>query len=393
MCKIIIMDRIYKIAKSIQHYLTGCATDDEVQEVEVWKNERNCHQELLNEFQADADLQKRIQEYGIFDKDEAFRRFLNSKRRIVRRGIIYRVASIAAVVLVVLGVILYQEREQEPLHVAAVAPVVIHHGSSKAVLVLDNGDEIILKDSMFLEMTDNTARISVRGNQIQYTEDSVSDESKKQVRVNSILTPKGGEYQLTLSDGTRVWLNADSRLDFPVVFAGKEREVYVRGEVYFEVAKNANHPFLVKTDKMEVKVLGTSFNVSAYEDERVSSATLVEGSIELVLQDGERSAVRLLPGEQAIVEDGNVSVRQVDAELYAAWTKDCFAFESESLEAVLRKLSRWYNVDFRIENNEMQEKYFSGIIPKYEEVSKVLKMIEMTTNITFEIKSNTIIIR
>lgn len=387
------MDRIYKIARSIQHYLLGCATDDEVQEVEVWKKERECHHELLDGFQADVDLRQRSQEYEIFDKDKAFRRFLNSKRRVVRRRMFYWVANVAVVVLVILGGILYQRWEQEPLSVTAIEPTAIHHGSSKAVLVLDNGEKIILKDSMFLEMTDSSTRISVRGNQVRYMKDSLSDASRKQVRVNSILTPKGGEYQLTLSDGTRVWLNADSRLDFPVVFVGERREVYVRGEVYFEVTKDVNHPFLVKTDKMEVKVLGTSFNVSAYEDERVVAATLVEGSIELSLHEGDKTVVRLSPGEQAILQDGNVSVRQVDAKLYAAWTKDCFAFESESLETVLRRLSRWYDVDFRIENSEMRAKYFSGIIPKYEDVEKVLKMLEMTTNMSFEIKNNIIIIR
>lgn len=384
------MDKIYKLAESIQRYLVGLATEEEQRTVEAWLEEDARHRELFAEYQQDIDLQKKTREHEVFDKDKAFRRFLNSRRQVVRRGI-FRVASVAAACLLSIGIFLFTWNRDDGVKLAENLP--IQHGSSKAVLILQGGKEIVLQDSMFMEVAGDRTRIKVEGNQVHYTGDSTTaEDTTGEVMMNSIVTPMGGEYRLVLSDGTKVWLNADSRLDFPAKFTGDRREVHASGEVYFEVAKDAKHPFIVNARDMHIRVLGTSFNVSAYSDEDVFATTLVEGSVELKV-DGVERAVRLVPGEQAILEDGQVLVRQVDTKLYTSWIADYFAFESESLERVLRKLSRWYRVDFQCDNQQLKEKLFTGNIPKYEDVKKVLEIIEMTTNITFKIEGSTIIVK
>lgn len=384
------MDKIYKLAESIQRYLVGMATAEEEQVVEAWLEEDARHRELFAEYQKDIDLQKKTREYEVFDRDKAFRRFLNSRRQMIRRRI-YRVSSIAAACLLGIGIFLLTWNKDVEVKIAENLP--IQHGSSKAVLILPGGKEIALQDSMFMEVAGEQTRIKVEGNQVHYTGDLTEEEDTAgDVIMNSIVTPMGGEYRLILSDGTKVWLNADSRLDFPAKFAGDRREVNASGEVYFEVAKDAEHPFVVNVKDMHIRVLGTSFNVSAYSDENVLSTTLVEGSVELKV-DGIEQAVRLEPGEQAALAGGQFLVRQVDTKLYTSWITDYFAFESESLERVLRKLSRWYRVDFKCDNQQMKEKFFTGNIPKYEDVQRVLEMIEMTTNITFKIEGSTIIVK
>lgn len=209
---------------------------------------------------------------------------------------------------------------------------------------------------------------------------------------HTLRIPKGGEYKIVLDDGTEIWLNSASELKYPAHFVGNERRVQLTGEAYFQVARNEAAPFIVETRDMDVKVLGTSFNVSVYEDEESCHATLVEGRVEVNDKvNGEK--VVLTPGKQALLRGGEMTVREVNTKLYTLWRLDRFTFASEDMEGVIRKLSRWYNVDFFFANSSMKQKRFTGSLPKYADISQVLKMIEMTTDIKFEIKEHTIMIQ
>ena len=181
-------------------------------------------------------------------------------------------------------------------------------------------------------------------------------------------------------------------MKYPAHFVGNERRVQLTGEAYFQVARNEAAPFIVETRDMDVKVLGTSFNVSIYEDEGSCHATLVEGRVEVNDKvNGEK--VVLTPGKQALLQGKEMTVREVNTKLYTLWRLDRFTFASEDMEGVIRKLSRWYNVEFFFSNPSMKQKRFTGSLPKYADICQVLKMIEMTTDVKFEIKENTIIIR
>ena len=258
------------------------------------------------------------------------------------------------------------------------------------MLITGKGQQLLLqglKDTC-LDITGNeTLKISKDGS-LEYSLSALS----RMPEWHTLQVPRGGEYKIVLDDGTEIWLNSASELKYPAHFVGNERRVCLVGEAYFQVARNEAAPFIVETRDMDVKVLGTSFNVSAYEDEENSHATLVEGRVEVDDKiNGEK--VTLTPGEQALLQGKEMVVREVNTKLYSMWRLDRFTFASEDMEGVIRKLSRWYNVNFFFSNSSMKQKRFTGSLPKYSDISQVLKMIEMTTDIKFQVKGNTIIIQ
>ncbi|WP_262245934.1 FecR family protein [Parapedobacter soli] len=211
----------------------------------------------------------------------------------------------------------------------------------------------------------------------------------------SLSTPKGGQYQIILPDGTNVWLNAASMLRYPTQFTGDTREVELDGEGYFEVAKDAHQPFLVKSNGQVVKVLGTEFNVNAYRDEVRVTTTLVEGSVEVASQTATAGlsvkSVGLKPGQQAAFEDGHIHVTEVDASDYVAWKDGRFVFYSEPLPLVIRKIERWYDVSF--EHRELAEDIeLWGSLSRNVMLSEILEVIELNTPLTFERKGRRIIV-
>lgn len=197
-------------------------------------------------------------------------------------------------------------------------------------------------------------------------------------------TPKGGQYQVVLSDGTKVWLNADSKLTYPARFSDKVRYVEVQGEAYFEVAKSNGKPFIVQTANEKVEVLGTHFNVNGYTNELYSTVSLIEGSVKVVLNNNE--AVVIKPGQQSIVAGMNMRVQQVNVEDVLAWKNGEFMFDDENLESVARKLGRWYDLDIEV-SAELKNISIWGSVSRYDNFNKVLDIIKMTDkNIQLEVK-------
>ncbi len=211
---------------------------------------------------------------------------------------------------------------------------------------------------------------------------------------NTIIIPRGGEYQLTLSDGSRVWLNSDTRLRYPVNFSEEKRQVYLDGEAYFEVS-HSEKPFEVYGGGQKVQVLGTSFNVMAYREESLVQTTLVTGSVRVVGVDLFDKEVLLTPGQQAEINknDGDITIRDVNVENYIGWKDKLFIFNDETMENMMRKLARWYDVDIIIESAELKKSEFYGVIRKYEHISKILDMLKKTQNISYSIEGKKIVIK
>lgn len=205
---------------------------------------------------------------------------------------------------------------------------------------------------------------------------------------NEIVTPKGGMYQVVLADGTKVWLNADSKLRFPPDFTKTRREVSLVGEAYFEVAKNRAQPFIIKTAGQEVQVLGTSFNVTAYPDAVSEQTTLVEGKVSVSTR---QTARQLSPGDQAVVGASGISVEKVDTAPFVAWKSGFIAFNEETLEHIMRDISRWYNVDVHFEGADKQLR-FGGMVSRYANVSEVLRRLELTGQVHFKIEEKRIVV-
>lgn len=252
-------------------------------------------------------------------------------------------------------------------------------------LVLDDGKRVSLDEREgSIVGEEGSARISNEGRQLTYEAEKTADTV---VRRNRLIVPRGGEYRLNLADGTRIWLNAGSELEYPETFAGK-REVRLEGEAYFEVAKDSARPFVVHAGECVVEVLGTHFNVSAYPDEALC-ATLAEGSVRV----GRQGNMKLLrPNEQAIVrqESEDILVREVDASQYISWVQGKYVFKNTTLEDVFAQISRWYDVEFRFETDSLREKRMAGVISRSETLEFSLGVLERVAGVRFEQRGDTI---
>lgn len=257
----------------------------------------------------------------------------------------------------------------------------IQPGGNKAILTLANGKQIILDNADNGDLTSeaNVKVIKLSDGQISYQTTGNTNE----IAYNTIITPNGGQYQLILSDGSKVWLNAASRLRFPASFVGKERAVELSGEGYFEIAPDRKRPFRVMVNDTKVEVLGTHFNINAYTDEPSMTTTLLEGKIKL----NSGSSVHLLkPGQQALVlSPGNIQVvDNADLEEAIAWKNGKFIFNGNSIQSIMRQLSRWYDVKVEYSNNLPNDEYV-GAIQRSDNISAMLHILEKTKTIDFKI--------
>ncbi|HMI01264.1 MAG TPA: FecR domain-containing protein [Pedobacter sp.] len=269
----------------------------------------------------------------------------------------------------------------------------IKPGSNKAVLILANGKKVILADANTGEIAKQTGvSITKAANgQLVYTAipslESDVEGKANETQFNTIQTPAGGQYQVNLPDGTKVWLNASSSLKFPARFASTERRVELTGEGYFEVAKDKRKPFKVTTAQQEIMVFGTHFNVNAYTDEHTTKTTLLEGSVKVTADDNH--SLFLKPGDQAVLRGNSIELRLVDVAAVIDWKNGLFVFDNDKIEAIMRRISRWYNVDI-VYRGKVSEERFMGTISRYQDIKEVLNMLELTNLVHFRIEERRI---
>jgi len=283
----------------------------------------------------------------------------------------------AAVVLFILSVCLYFNSLKEKTINKTVAAQTIVPGSNKATITLSNGQRLVLSDSIGGQIATQSGVVinKTANGEIEYQVSPSAYQQSVEPLYNTITIPRGGQYQLVLPDGTKVWMNSSSSLTYPVIFKGSKRQVSLTGEAYFEVAKNKQMPFIVESKKQTLEVLGTHFNVNAYDDEPAVKTTLLEGSIKIIAVANKMSRV-LVPGEQAHV-DQNIEIRAVDAEGVVSWKNGLFVFNKQTVEAAMRQLARWYDVEVEYKGN-VSAKGFWGSIPRNKDLNYVLKMLEAT---------------
>lgn len=324
--------------------------------------------------------------------EKILRNILNTKPKAkVRR--LYYFAAAASVAIILLAGYFYlfnPSRTSNPVAQVDSETQVIEPGGNKAVLTLADGSQIVL-DSAFngaLTQQGGVTVIKLDDGELSYQKNKAGE---KTMVYNTITTPRGGMYQLTLSDGTKVWLNAESSLRYPTAFAGNDRKVELSGEGYFEVAHDASKPFFVNTGSMSVQVLGTRFNVNAYADDGNLKTTLFEGSVEV---NAGGSKVRLKPGEQArlqLADNDLKSLGNIDMDQVIAWKEGYFSFQNASLKEVLLQIARWYDVDFRFEGDITSRK-FGGGISRNSDLNDLLKILERS-RVHFRIEDRTIIVK
>lgn len=383
-------EQVFKVSRWIFQEIVGTIAEDNRRQLERWRGlcveNEQLYERLRNRIRM-ADRMKGMKEVDVARPLEEMQlRIAAAKwRRWVRR-LSWSVS--AAVVAVVLGSVLWLGIPEES-GVKVAEQQTISAGGVKAILRLGDGRVVDLDTLTQPVVQGDVNVIKTEGRRLSYEQ----KRTKKggETVYNEIEVPWGGEFDLILADGSVVWLNAGSKLRYPVEFKGKERKVYLEGEAYFKVEKDTQHPFIVEVDRMEVEVLGTQFNINTYRADGVYETTLVEGKVEVrsLLTKGK---ITILPDEQVRLCGGELSVRKVDAELYTSWVKGKFYFEREMLEEIAVQLERWYDVSFFFVRQDLKEKRFTGTVFRDDKIEQVLELIRKTADVQYSVSGKTITI-
>jgi transmembrane sensor len=386
-----------RIIYLLEAYANGMASDLEERELFNWLSKTDEDQIVEGYIRQLMDRQDKEEIHAYLDSKRLYSKILakakiRKKPTVVRSINLFRVAA-ASVILLMCSAGLYflLSKHRKPVMTALHQPPALKNdvlpGRNGAVLKLGTGKTILLDSvSNGVFLSQGSAHIKKLNGQIIFDASRLHADS---VTNNTISTPAGRQYAVVLSDGSKVWLNASSSISFPTIFIGKERKVAITGEAYFEVAHNASAPFVVAVNnKVEVVVLGTDFNINAYDNELVPRATLLEGKIKI---NCPASSNILMPGQQASLnKDGSIHIsNHVDTDEVVAWKNGMFQFESATLDAIMRQLARWYDVE--IEYRGVTSKHFGGTISRNVNLSQVLKMLELTGEVKFTIQGKKII--
>jgi len=373
------------LRKLVKKYLKGSASKEEADFLEQYYHSFDSREDFLSSLSQPE--QAELEEDGL----NAIKSKLSlSKPRSYQ--LYYRLAAAAAVLALAIGTFFYlQQRSVEketvvnPL-VAIEGKLDVLPGVNRATLTLADGSKVTLGDKKSEDiLLEAGLKVAVNANgELIYQVDRQG--AAKEAKFHTLETTKGNQFQIILSDGTKVWLNALSSLHFPETF-GSRRIVELSGEGYFEVAKDASHPFIVKTNKngikQEVEVLGTSFNINSYLDEPAIKTTLIEGSVKIANQS---TSAMLKPMLQAKVNDRQISIGQVDIDSEIAWKNGLFSFDNASLKSILSQIGRWYNIE--VDLAKIPQKRFNGVISRNVNLSEVLRMLSLTGNIRIELKQD-----
>jgi transmembrane sensor len=383
-------------AKIIFRYLRGDLSYDEQEQFRKWLDEDVANQQLLESLENEDTLTNDLQFLSSIDKDEAWENLVakineSSKQQVTPVIKYWKYVAAAVVVGILSYVVVRDTYKYERSNLTKTELPVLKNdmlpGGDKATLTLGDGSVVSLEEMADGQVTEeNGIRISKKNGQITY--EIVNPVAQGEVVYNTIHTPMGGQYHVVLPDGTQVWLNSESSLHFPTLFAGSHRTVDLVGEGYFEVAKNREKPFLVQTQKMNVKVLGTHFNLMAYPNEPSSRTTLLEGSVEV--SDGVQSKT-IKPGQQVVTGDG-MPIKNVLPDEAIAWKNGYFQFDSKDLKTILRQLKRWYGFEI-VNETVVPNKHFTAYISRNTTLSQVLKMLEMSGELKFNIEGEKILIQ
>ncbi|MEC5145931.1 FecR domain-containing protein [Chitinophaga sp. 212800010-3] len=382
------------IAVLIGKYLDNSLSDEEQAALDEWINAAGNNRDLFTEMTNEQQLIHHLQRFYAHDSNRIARNISEHIPEFaappVHRISPFRKWSWAAAALLLLGSGVYfliAHKQQSP-PVLAATPARIMPGSQGAILTLADGREVVLDSMANGPVARQTgAAVVLSGGKLVYDPTGLQS---REMQYNKMTTPKGRQFQLTLSDGTRVWLNAASSIRYPAAFGSKERKVEVTGEVYFEVSRSANNPFLVSIgDKAAIEVLGTTFNVNAYDNEHVIRTTLLDGSIKVGAAAG--TGIVLHPGQQASIADKKITVADhPDIEKIMAWKNGLFNFDGADLEEVMRQLERWYNIDVVYENG-IPDTRFMGEMSRRIALNDLLEILRRT-EVDFRIEGRKLIV-
>lgn len=386
-------EEAFERANMMLRYLRNELDEDQESALFSWLKENPENLAFFNKLIEEKGLQDELAFFASTKKESAWKELtdlIGMQKPVVHKTYPFlKYAAAAAAILLVSLSTFYIFRRSPGIETAALKShrIEIKPGANKAVLTLGNGQKVVLNDAKNGEISSQTG-VSITkakdGQIIYQIHNSIGAKTDNTaLSYNTIETPRGGKYQVILPDGSHVWLNAASSLRYPISFKNlRKREVQLRGEGYFEISKDQHKPFLVLCDKQVVEVLGTHFNINAYEEEPAITSTLLEGAVKVSY--GNKS-IRIKPGEQASLnnKDG-LQIHTVNTEAAIAWVNEKFMFNSQDLGSIMRSISRWYDIEV-IYKDDLSKKKFTGTISRFKNVSEVLDMLELTEMVHFHI--------
>ena len=346
--------------------------------LDSWLAQNEQNKALFNKICSDNTIREKIYNYKNSDAEQAFNDFLKARKQRSNRRIYYRFLSGAAVIAICFGfwaLIRIQEQETQNLQVTETEQQLSDMPANKPVLRLPDGTRMnVWGDNLYFKETEKGHKIMLGDSLLSQKEDSITADS-----YNTLEVPLRCDFNFTMSDGTRVWINAASTLKYPAKFAADSRTVYASGEIYLEVAKDAGRPFYVVVDGITVKVLGTSFNIRAYADENDTKVTLLEGKIAAQINDKEYT---LTPGKQLKRDKtfGETSVRTVDPAEIVSWTRGYYIFKKARLQEVVNTLKNWYGVNIMLSSGA-SDIIYTGVVNKEEKLEVFLRRLEEVSNV------------
>lgn len=390
------LEQDFYIAALIAKSVTNSLSEKEAQELERWKNASEHNLRLFESMCRKENLYAHFRRAEKYDKAVGWEQ-VQKRIRVTRRKKLYlAICQYAAIFLLPLaaGILTWHfTRDEGRTFPEPVLAETMHitPGESKAVLTLGDGTVVGLDAESRDELKESGIQINVNDAELAYNKKETDVVAKEEVVYNKMDIPRGGEYKLRLSDGSLVHLNAMSSLRYPVHFSGDSREVELTGEAFFEVSKSRS-PFIVKTKGIDVRVLGTMFNVSAYPDDHCIQTTLVTGSVRIHTKEG--GSIDLKPSQQAELdnESHELVVRQVDVSLYTSWIHGKIYFKDERLEDIMTALSRWYDVNVIYGNENVKNLRFGCNLNRYEEIDPFLELLRATGKVKTKVEKRNITI-
>lgn len=379
------------ISRLIVKELNGEIEELEKQELEKWLNEGEENKSLYLRVQRRENREHRLEVIQKLNKQVAWRKVerKTKKKQYFILGWIYKGIAVA-IPMILLFCLYYYRPGEEKLKVVKQEDREIHPGEMKAELILANGQCLVLDAEK-----ENPVESDLEGVKILRENRGIRYECEElvgEIPYHELRVPRGGEYPITLEDGTEVYFNSETKFRYPVKFKESERRVFLEGEAYFKVKREADRPFIVEIGGNRIEVLGTEFNARYYPEENKQMTTLVSGKVKFISKD-DRSLV-LVPGEQAILtDDGVLSCETVDVTLYTAWKDGNFVFRKQRLEEVLNTLARWYDVNVFYEDVSRKEIEFTGNIQRFERFEEIIGLLQMAGDTDFEVRGKSIFVR
>lgn len=387
------INSIFNVAELIARDISGHLENDEKEFLTGWLNNSVENMELYNKILDSQNLAERNLLYESIDTIRAWNKVsvileVKPKKRIW--PLVFKYAA-AILLPVILGLTGYWFLHNQSSDVVS-SFVQIKAGSRNAVLVMGNGESVELSGDSVKNLVENDGTvIQNKDEELSYNNSNSSDSRSN--LLNTLIVPQGGEYSLVLSDGTRLIVNSMSKLVFPVQFSGNKREItLVEGEAYFEVAKDKSRPFIVTVKGVQVEVLGTSFNIKAYPEDNYSYTTLVEGKVKLNPCNQPSTVNYLEPDQQAVFNraSSGIVIQDVDAKQIVQWTIGKYSFTNQTLDEIMKTLSRWYDFEYAFDDESLKTVRFEGGLNKYESIEPILDIISKTGKVKVQVKDKEI---